>query len=69
MSNFDLILDSIKENRPYCDEHGQTLDVDLLCELIWLKYNHTERLEFTKKLNSKLLNCLKGTESWFTNHY
>lgn len=69
MTNFDLILDRIKENRPYSSEYGQELDVDLICELVWLKYNSVERLEFSEKLQIKLRRCLAGKESWFTNNY
>lgn len=68
MTNYDLILDEIKKNRPCCNEHGRIIDVNLICNLLRTKYNSIEINEVAILLINKIENCIYNNQSWFTDN-
>lgn len=67
-TNFDFILKALKENCDVYDNKGQYRDVDLICNLLWLKYNCIELKDVSSKLIEKINNCLDKKQLWFTNY-
>lgn len=67
-TNFDLILKALKNNCYVYDNEGQHRDVDLICNLLKIKYNSNEIKDVSIMLIGKINNCLDKTESWFTNY-
>jgi hypothetical protein len=67
-TNFDLILEALKENCNIYDDEGQHRDVDLICNLLWLKYNCLELPDISLKLTEKIRECLNKKQLWFTNY-
>ena len=67
-TNFDIILDELKDNRCCDDNEGQKRDADLICNLLRLKYNSIEIKDMTQILIEKINNCIEKKESWFCNY-
>ena len=67
-TNFDLVLNELKENYPCCDEKGRLLDIDSICYLLRLKYNSVEIKEVAQLLVQRLNDCIDKKESWFSHH-
>lgn len=65
-TNFDLILKALKDNYDDYDVKGQHRDVDLICNLLKVKYNSIEIKDVSIMLIGKINNCLDKQESWFT---
>jgi len=67
-TNFDLVLNELKENHSCYDEKGRLLDIDLICNLLRLKYNSIEVNEVARLLVQRLNDCIDKKESWFSHH-
>jgi len=67
-TNFDLTLEMINKNHPCSDENGRLLDIDLICNLLRLKYNSIEINEVAQLLIQRLDDCINKKQSWFTYH-
>lgn len=57
-TNFDLTLELLKENRPCYDQNGRFIDIDLICNLLRLKYNSIEAKEVVHLLVQRINNCI-----------
>lgn len=67
-TNFDLILKALKNNYDTYDDESQHRDVDLICNLLRIKYNSSEISGVSFILIKKIINCLDKKNSWFTNY-
>lgn len=67
-TNFDIILEELRDNRPCYDNEGQKRDADLICNLLRIKYNSIEIKDMTQILIKKINNCIEKKESWFCNY-
>lgn len=68
MSNYSLVLKALNENYNYYNEEDYKRDVDLICNLLMLKYVSFEREIVAKMLIEKINNCLDKKDLWFTNY-
>lgn len=67
-SNFDMVLEALRDNHPCSNEEGQKRDVDLICNLLRLKYNSIEIKNTSQILIQKITDCLDKKASWFCNY-
>ncbi len=67
-SNFDMVLKALSNNHPCYDEEGQKRDVDLICNLLQLKYNSIELKNISQLLIQKITDCIDKKTSWFCNY-
>lgn len=67
-TNFDIILNALRDNRNFYDTNDQYRDVNLICNLLRVKYNNTEIEDISSILINKINQCLTKSDSWFTNY-
>lgn len=65
-TNYSLVLNAILENYDAYDDEAQNRDVDLICNLLRIKYNSLERKAVSEKLINKVTDCLNKKQSWIS---